>query len=103
MGVLVVDPVHRWCRGVSGDSGIGVAIVIAIFEFLWDGWKPHWAVLGEPEGVEGYHDTERYPKHGRVPDLVLFRWDAPLFFANAELFSERVLDAIERHRRQCGR
>jgi len=75
--------------------GIGVAIVIAIFEFLWDGWKPHWAVLGEPDGVEGYHDTERYPQARRVPDLVLFRWDAPLFFANAELFSERVLDAIE--------
>ena len=75
--------------------GIGIAIVIAIFEFLWDGWRPHWAVLGEPEGVEGYHDIERYPQARRIPGLVLFRWDAPLFFANAELFSERVLDAID--------
>ena len=75
--------------------GIGVAIVIAILEFLWDGWRPHSAILGAPEGVEGYHDTVRYPQARRIPNMVLFRWDAPLFFANAELFNQTVLDAIE--------
>ena len=75
--------------------GICIAIVFAVIEFLWDGWRPHYAVLGEPEGVEGYHDMMRYPEAHRVPGLVLFRWDAPLFFANAELFNERVLNAIE--------
>ena len=74
--------------------GIGIAIVFAIIEFLWDGWRPHWAVLGDPEGVEGYHDIARYPDAPRIPGLVLFRWDAPLFFANGELFNQRVLDAI---------
>ena len=74
--------------------GIGIAIVLAVIEFLWDGWRPHWAVLGKPEGIDGYHDMERYPDGKRVPGLVLFRWDAPLFFANAELFSQRVLDAV---------
>jgi high affinity sulfate transporter 1 len=74
--------------------GIGLAIVFAIIEFLWDGWRPHSAVLGNPEGVEGYHDTARYPNAPRVPNVVLFRWDAPLFFANAELFNQRVLEAI---------
>jgi MFS superfamily sulfate permease-like transporter len=44
--------------------------------------------------VKGYHDITRYPDARQVPGLVLFRWDAPLFFANAELFHERVLDAI---------
>jgi high affinity sulfate transporter 1 len=73
--------------------GIGLAIVIAIIEFLWDGWRPHSAVLGRAYGVKGYHDITRYPQARRVPGLVLFRWDAPLFFANAELFKERVLDA----------
>jgi high affinity sulfate transporter 1 len=73
--------------------GIGLAIVIAIIEFLWDGWRPHSAVLGRAYGVKGYHDVTRYPQARRVPGLVLFRWDAPLFFANAELFKERVLDA----------
>jgi high affinity sulfate transporter 1 len=74
--------------------GIGIAIVIAVIEFLWDGWRPHFAVLGRVAGVRGYHDITRYPAARRIPGLVLFRWDAPLFFANAELFHQRVLDAI---------
>src|SRR5262249_55428163 len=74
--------------------GIGLAIAIAVIEFLWDGWRPRSTVLGRPHGVKGYHDTTRYPDARRIPGLVLFRWDAPLFFANAELFNERVLDAV---------
>ena len=74
--------------------GIGIAIVIAVIEFLWDAWRPHYAVLGRVDGVRGYHDIKRYPDARRVPGLVLFRWDAPLFFANAELFNQRVLEAI---------
>jgi len=74
--------------------GIGLAIVIAVIEFLWDGWRPHSAVLGRAEGVKGYHDITRYPDARRIPGLVLFRWDAPLFFANAELFQDRVLEAV---------
>ena len=74
--------------------GIGLAIAIAVIEFLWDGWRPHSAVLGRAEGVKGYHDITRYPGARQIPGLVLFRWDAPLFFANAELFKERVLDAV---------
>ncbi|SFI37063.1 SulP family inorganic anion transporter [Bradyrhizobium sp. cf659] len=74
--------------------GIGLAIAIAIAEFLWDGWRPHSAVLGRAQGVKGYHDITRYPDARQIPGLVLFRWDAPLFFANAEFFKERVLDAV---------
>jgi high affinity sulfate transporter 1 len=74
--------------------GIGLAIAIAIVEFLWGGWRPHSAVLGRAHGVKGYHDITRYPDARRIPGLVLFRWDAPLFFANAEFFKERVLDAV---------
>jgi high affinity sulfate transporter 1 len=74
--------------------GIAIAIVIAVIEFLWDGWRPHSAVLGRVEGVRGYHDITRYPQARQIPGLVLFRWDAPLFFANAELFHERVLNAV---------
>ena len=74
--------------------GIGLAIGVAIIEFLWDGWRPHSAVLGRAHGVKGYHDITRYRDARQIPGLVLFRWDAPLFFANAELFKERVLDAV---------
>lgn len=76
--------------------GIGLAIVIAIAEFLWDGWRPHSAVLGRVDRLKGYHDITRYPEARRIPGLVLFRWDAPLFFANAEFFQESVLDAVAR-------
>jgi len=74
--------------------GIGLAIVVAVIEFLWDGWRPHSAILGRPKDVRGWHDIGRYPDAERVPGLVLFRWDAPLFFANAEQFQERILAAV---------
>jgi len=74
--------------------GIGLAIVIAVIEFLWDGWRPYSTVLGRAEGVKGYHDIRRFPAARQVPGLILFRWDAPLFFANAEVFRDRVLGAI---------
>ena len=74
--------------------GIVLAIVIAVIEFLWDGWRPHSAVLGRVDDVKGYHDITRYPNADLIPGLVLFRWDAPLFFANAEFFHDRVLDAV---------
>jgi len=76
--------------------GIGLALAIAIIAFLWNGWRPYSAVLGRPDGVEGYHDITRYPDARQIPGLVLFRWDAPLFFANAELFKERALDVVAR-------
>ena len=75
--------------------GIGIAVGIAVLEFLWDGWRPHFAVLGRVEGLRGFHDVARYPDARRVPGLLLFRWDAPLFFANAELFHHRLLEAVE--------
>lgn len=74
--------------------GIGLAIVLAIIEFLWDGWKPHSAILGRVDGLKGYHDLKRYPEARQISGLVLFRWDAPLFFANAEPFTQQVREAI---------
>jgi MFS superfamily sulfate permease-like transporter len=75
-------------------EGVAMAVVIAVLEFLWDGWRPHSAVLGRVEGVRGYHDITRYADARQLPGLVLFRWDAPLFFANAELFKDSALDAV---------
>jgi high affinity sulfate transporter 1 len=74
--------------------GIAIAIAIAVIEFLWDGWRPHSAVLGRVAPIQGYHDVTRFPEAQLIGGLVLFRWDAPLFFANAELFHERVLEAV---------
>jgi len=77
-------------------EGVGLAVVIAVLEFLWDAWRPHSAILGQVVGVRGYHDITRYPNARQLPGLALFRWDAPLFFANAEQFKEQALDAVAR-------
>ncbi|MGH8491908.1 MAG: SulP family inorganic anion transporter [Moraxellaceae bacterium] len=74
--------------------GIGLAIGLAIIEFLWDGWRPHYAVLGRVPGLRGYHDIKRYPEARLIPGMLLFRWDAPLFFANAEQFNQCVNAAL---------
>jgi len=74
--------------------GITLAIILAVIEFLWDGWRPHTAILGKAEGIGGYHDISRHPEAKVLPGLVMLRWDAPLFFANAELFHNRINEAV---------
>src|SRR5262249_16303307 len=76
--------------------GIGLAIAIAIAEFLWGRWGPHSARLGRGGGVNRRSDIPPATGARRVPRLVLFRWDAPLFFANAEFFKERMLNAVRK-------
>jgi high affinity sulfate transporter 1 len=75
-------------------QGIFIAIALALLGFVWRAWRPHDAVLGRVDHLKGYHDITRYPEARQIPGLVLFRWDAPLFFANAEVFREHVEQAI---------
>ena len=75
-------------------QGIFISVGLALLAFIWRAWRPHNAVLGRVDGLKGYHDVSRHPEARRIPGLVLFRWDAPLFFANAAVFEERVLQAI---------
>jgi high affinity sulfate transporter 1 len=70
--------------------GIVIAVGLAIVLFFQRAWRPHWAVLGRPPGVPGFHDTSRYPDAILVPRLLILRWDGPLFFANAGLFRDLV-------------
>lgn len=84
--------------GVAGLGvlrGIAVAVGVSLLDFVRRAWRPHDAVLGRAPGVKGYRDVTRYPDAKQVPGLVLFRWDAPLFFANADTFRERVLDVVD--------
>ena len=74
--------------------GILLAVAVALADFIWRSWRPHDAVLGRVEGVKGYHDIERHPEALQVPGLVLFRWDSPLFVANAGMFRQRLLDVV---------
>jgi high affinity sulfate transporter 1 len=75
-------------------AGVGIALALAVLMFLWRGWRPYAALLGRVNGVKGYHDISRHPDARCIPGLVLLRWDAPLFFANAQIFRERVRCAL---------
>jgi high affinity sulfate transporter 1 len=75
-------------------TGIFLAVGLALAMVVWRAWRPHDAVLGRVDHLKGYHDVSRHPDARRVPGLVLFRWDAPLFFANAEVFRQRVLEVL---------
>lgn len=75
-------------------QGIFIAIGLALLAFIWRAWRPYDAVLGRVDGLKGYHDVTRHPDARRIPGLVLFRWDAPLFFANADIFHDHILRAV---------
>jgi high affinity sulfate transporter 1 len=74
--------------------GIAVAVGLSLLDFVRHAWRPHDAVLGRVPRMKGYHDVERHPEARQIPGLLLFRWDAPLFFANAALFGRRVRDQV---------
>ncbi|MGZ4753850.1 MAG: SulP family inorganic anion transporter, partial [Acidimicrobiia bacterium] len=75
-------------------EGIVVAIVLSLGSFVMRAWRPYDAVLGRVPGRKGYHDVDRHADAVLIPGLVLFRFDAPLFFANSELFVDRIMRSI---------
>ena len=70
--------------------GIGIAVILAIFLFFRRSWWPHGAVLGQVENVPGWHSVDTYPDARQLPGIVVYRWEAPLFFANAGMFRQQV-------------
>ena len=75
--------------------GIAIAVGLSVAAFFWRAWHPHEATLGRVDGLKGYHDIERHPEGRQVPGLVLIRFDAPLFFANADVFRRQALLAVD--------
>lgn len=76
--------------------GVVVAIALSLLNFMRKAWKPHTAELVRVDGLKGYHDVERHPDGRQVDGLLIYRFDAPLFFANARFFVEDVLARIDR-------
>jgi high affinity sulfate transporter 1 len=71
-------------------AGIAIAVGLSILNAFRRSWWPHQAVLGRVEGLPGYHDLGSYPDAARLPGLVVFRFDAPVFFANARTFRNQI-------------
>jgi SulP family sulfate permease len=86
VGVVVFGVLH----------GLLVAIAISIGVFVYRAVRPHDAVLGKLEDVDGYHDISREPTAQTVPGLVVYRFDAALFFPNALHLREQVLELVAR-------
>lgn len=70
--------------------GIAVAVGLSILNVFRRAWWPYQTVLGNVPDLPGYHDVRSYPQAERLPGAVIFRFDAPLFFANARVFREQV-------------
>jgi high affinity sulfate transporter 1 len=70
--------------------GIAVAVILAILLFFHRNWWPHGSVLGRVDGVSGWHSVGTYPDAHQLAGIVVYRWEAPLFFANAGRFREQV-------------
>jgi MFS superfamily sulfate permease-like transporter len=70
--------------------GIAVAVILSILTVFRRVWNPYRTVLGDVPGVPGYHDVRMYPDAEQLPGLVMFRFDGPLFFANANTFRNEV-------------
>jgi high affinity sulfate transporter 1 len=75
--------------------GIAIAVAFSVGEAFRRIWWPYQTVLGRVEGLPGYHDAHNHPDAEFVPGLVIFRFDAPLFFANARTFREQVRKLAE--------
>ena len=75
--------------------GIFVAILLSLGDFVRRAWRPHDAVLGREDDLKGYHDIDRHPTARRIPGLLLYRFDAPLFFANAGYFRRCVRRLVD--------
>ncbi len=84
-GVLLLDVLN----------GVLFAIGLSILDLLRRIARPHDGILGEAPGVAGMHDIDDYPMATRIPGLVVYRYDAPLCFANADDFRRRALAAVE--------
>jgi sulfate permease, SulP family len=82
-GVLVFDILY----------GVVAAVALSVAELLWRVGRPHDAIQGLVPGLAGMHDVDDYPQAETVPGLVVYRYDAPLFFANAQDFRRRALAA----------
>jgi len=72
--------------------GIAIAVALSVGNVFRRAWWPYQATLGQVPGLAGLHDLRSYPQAQRLPNCVIYRFDAPLFFANARTFREQIRD-----------
>jgi high affinity sulfate transporter 1 len=75
-------------------QGIVIAIFLAVLLFFRRSWWPHGAVLGEVGGLDGWHRVDLHDTAREAPGIIVYRWEAPLFFANAGAFRRQIRDLV---------
>jgi len=70
--------------------GIAIAVALSILNVFRRAWWPYDTELGRVSGLAGYHDVHTHPEAQQLPGLVIYRFDGPLFFANATTFRDQV-------------
>ena len=70
--------------------GIAIAVALSVLNVFRRAWWPYDTELGRVEGLAGYHDVHTHPDAEQLPGLVIYRFDAPLFFANATTFRDQI-------------
>ena len=78
-------------------EGVVIAMALSLFDFLRRASRPHDAVLGVVPGRAGFHDMRRVPATVEIDGALVFRFDAPLFYANAQRFRARVRSLTRSH------
>jgi len=76
-------------------AGIGVAVALSILNVFARAWRPYQTTLGRVPGMSGHHDRTLHPDAALLPGLVILRFDAPLFFANARTFRETIRELVK--------
>ena len=71
-------------------EGILIAIALSILMFFKRNWWPTGEILGRVSSMDSWHSIGAYPEAAQVPEVVVFRWEAPLFFANAGMFRQEI-------------
>ncbi|WP_350275848.1 sulfate permease [Kribbella sp. HUAS MG21] len=85
VGVIALDVLY----------GVLLAVALSVLDVLRRVARPHDGILGYVPGIAGMHDIDDYPEARAVPGLVVYRYDSPLFFANADDFHRRALAAVD--------
>lgn len=78
-------------------EGIVVAVILAILLFFRRNWWPHGAVLGMTDDLPGWHSVDANPGARQIPGVVIYRWEAPLIFANAGIFRQQIRHLVRDH------
>jgi MFS superfamily sulfate permease-like transporter len=89
IGVLILDVL----------PGLAMAVLFSLVYVIYKSSRPHVSVLGRVPGSPGaYTDIQRHPEDRPVEGLIIFRLNAPLYFANASLIHSRLRELINNSR-----